>query len=1512
MKSLRPLAVLLLASGCSEVVLERDPPPPAVGIQSPTDGDTLFEGIPIGLVGVISDETYGRDMETLDVLWLVDNEHVCQDAVPDEGGIVNCTHVFPREGEVEVSLSATNPAGKNASQAILVNVLPNDPPNADILLPEASGSYYADYIVEFYGVATDPEDDPERLYVEWESNVDGVLPLDTTAASDGTVAGSLQLTPGAHYITLTVTDTIGRNAQDFVTIFVEPNNNAPTCSIDQPKSGTTWPYGQAIQFEATAYDPDIPLTMLTAEWSSDLDGPLGSSLVPSNGAVTFAESGLSPGTHTIALTVADEVGAACTDTVRLQVGDAPFVTLVAPTSGALFNEGEDVTFEAYVTDTDDNPQVLAFTWDSTIDGVFSTQGANSAGTARFTTRTLSPGTHTLKVEAVDPTGFKGSDGSTFTINGLPTAPTISVTPGTPTSADDLYVNVDKPSLDPEGGAVSYTYAWEMNGTATSYNTSVLPAAATTRGDIWKVEVTANDAYGAGGVGTDTVIIDNAPPVLTLVTLTPDPPNVNDTLTCTPASATDTDGDAITYRYAWYVNGSLVTGSSATKSSGFTTGDTVYCAVTPNDGRVDGSTMLSNAVSVSNTPPEVASASLSPASPTESSTLSCAAGVTTDPDGDTVTLSYDWVVDGVKLGLNQTTLTGTWFDKNQVVTCEVTPDDGAVTGSTVASNPVTIQNSAPAGTTLTLTPDPAYEASTLACVPGSSTDVDGDAVTWSYAWQVNGVTNAVTSSSMTGAWFSKGDLVNCSATPNDGTTNGATLTSGYVAIANTAPTLTSASIAPSSPTSLDTLSVSVAGWGDADGDAAQYIYQWKNGGTSIAGATGSTLTSDNFSRGDVVTVEVTPWDGTDSGAPVTSPGVTVQNSAPSVSGVVVNPTAPTILSTLTCSATTTTDVDLDTVTLTYNWVVAGSSLAYNSTTLTSSHFGTGDSVYCTITPSDGSASGTTVASNTVTIGNSSPSVTSVSLTPTSATELTTFTCSATGADADGDPVTLSYAWEVTGVNIGALGTTLTGTWFNKNDTVTCVVTASDGSSTSAATRSSTVTVSNSAPSASSVSISPSAPYSSNDLTATAAGWADVDGDRENYLWQWYLNGSAIPGATASTLSSTLHRRDDKVYVVATPNDGVASGPAVTSATVTIQNAAPTAPSIAISPTAPQPTDTLSCYVAVPSNDADGDTITYSYSWKENGVPSGIVSSSVSSSYTAHGEVWTCEVVASDGSLTSGTVSASVTVNDTLVPSPPVLNSVDRYRNDDYVSLSGSCEASCSLTLYFSDSGGSWSSSSTCSGSGTLSHTEYITRGVVTSVYATCTDGAGNTSSASNTVQTEACGTWDVYDTSSYAAGYGDVSSFPVDEWAALADNASTTVKVTGNLLASGDSDWYVIDSTDDVAADRSAGIDYYAFDIHMTTGGSTYSFEVYKGAVSAANEQCSTLATGYEDFEYYNYDRGDAADHGIPSDPRGCSSGSASYNDCTDYTTAWYIQVFRDSSSVSSCQHYVLEITNGVW
>ena len=70
--------------------------------------------------------------------------------------------------------------------------------------------------------------------------------------------------------------------------------------------------------------------------------------------------------------------------------------------------------------------------------------------------------------------------------------------------------------------------------------------------------------------------------------------------CSYSGYADDDGDADGSTYSWTVDGTELA-TTSTLSSGFVTGDTVVCTVTPYDGG-DAGTAISASVTIENTAP----------------------------------------------------------------------------------------------------------------------------------------------------------------------------------------------------------------------------------------------------------------------------------------------------------------------------------------------------------------------------------------------------------------------------------------------------------------------------------------------------------------------------------------------------------------------------------------------------------------------------------------------------------------------------------------------------------------------------------------------------------------------------------------------------------------------------------------------------------------------------------------------------------------------------------------------
>jgi hypothetical protein len=153
------------------------------------------------------------------------------------------------------------------------------------------------------------------------------------------------------------------------------------------------------------------------------------------------------------------------------------------------------------------------------------------------------------------------------------------------------------------------------------------------------------------------------------------------------------------------------------------------------------------------------------------------------------------VNGLASAPTASSINDTWWGAGDEIACIVTPTDGSDDGAAVTSNIVTIGNTAPSITGVSISPTAPLVSDTLTCSTTGSSDADGDAEQTTYAWSVNG-TAVGTGSTLSGA-FAVGDTVTCTATPFDGTDSGAPM-SVDVDVANALPVLATPAPPPPSP------------------------------------------------------------------------------------------------------------------------------------------------------------------------------------------------------------------------------------------------------------------------------------------------------------------------------------------------------------------------------------------------------------------------------------------------------------------------------------------------------------------------------------------------------------------------------------------------------------------------------------------------------------------------------------------------------------------------------------------
>jgi hypothetical protein len=607
---------------------------------APDDGTVLTLDEPVTLSGEATDPDVNSDR--LEVHWSSDRDGLLGSSTPGSDGVVSLiasglsdnAHILTMTVVDEVGASCT------AERGLVVTTRPE----VVIIKPLGADLYYSDHPVALEGSVSDAEDGPDALSAQWESDLDGILDVAPDVGFDGLNTGAARLVEGVHILTLTGTDGDGVSGTDSATIAVRGPNQAPTCRVTGPASGSGGDEGAVVSLTGEVGDADIGPEALTVVWSSNLAGPLGASTPSSDGLVSLGVGTLAAGTHVLSLTVTDEVGESCVDDTTFVVGRAPVVAIAAPADGATVNHGDTVTFVGSISDLDDSVSTLGVVWSSDRDGLLYEGSPDSSGLSIVTAGALTVGTHTITLSATDSLGLYSTDVVVLNVNGLPTAPVVEINPDPANTLDTLGVDIVVASVDPEGSPITYRYEWFLAGVIAGEAGTVAPEL-TAKGQAWQVRVTPTDGTGEGAPGTADRVIVNSVPVIHAAEIGPDP---------------------------------LVTNSIAT-------------------------TILT----------------------------------VTDPDGDELTHSHTWAVDGVPVGDASGFLDGLlYFDKHQLVSVRVIPSDDEATGEPIDATPVFVQNAPPTAPTIVIVPDETMGATDdLWCrVLDNGTDADGDEVLNAVAWE----------------------------------------------------------------------------------------------------------------------------------------------------------------------------------------------------------------------------------------------------------------------------------------------------------------------------------------------------------------------------------------------------------------------------------------------------------------------------------------------------------------------------------------------------------------------------------------------------------------------------------------------------------------------------------------------------------------------------------------------------------------------------------------------------------
>lgn len=234
---------------------------PTAILVGPADGTSYLVGETVTFVGTATDAEQAWD--GLQASLVSDADGTIWEGHPASDGTVDVSTDALSAGDHGVTLRVQDDDGNVATDDVNVVIVEDSRPEAVIIAPTATGTYWTDEAITFEGTVSDSETDTELLAVSWSTDLAGILATGNPDSS-GYTATSQLLTAGTHVVTLTVVDGDAQEASDSVPITViDP--------LDWDDDGDGWTEnGGDCDDDESAVHPDH--AELCDELDNDCDG----------------------------------------------------------------------------------------------------------------------------------------------------------------------------------------------------------------------------------------------------------------------------------------------------------------------------------------------------------------------------------------------------------------------------------------------------------------------------------------------------------------------------------------------------------------------------------------------------------------------------------------------------------------------------------------------------------------------------------------------------------------------------------------------------------------------------------------------------------------------------------------------------------------------------------------------------------------------------------------------------------------------------------------------------------------------------------------------------------------------------------------------------------------------------------------------------------------------------------------------------------------------------------------
>jgi len=634
-----------------------------------------------------------------------------------------------------------------------------------------------------------------------------------------------------------------------------------------------------------------------------------------------------------------------------------------------------------------------------------------------------------------PSGTAVAESAEVRVADSPPGPAeIALEPPLPTRAGSVKAVVRKPAQDADGDALTYRTEWLQDGLETGVKGDTFPGDRLRRGALLTARVYASDGELEGPpVSASSRVGDTAPGALA-VSLEPAVPTRAEAIRVrVEKPASDLDGDRLSYRHRWSVDGrprNLPLTTAELPAGLARKHQRVKVEVRAFDGELEGPPATAEAL-LRNTPPTAPRVDVLPARPRRGDALRAVLSAPSqDADGDPVTYRFTWRKNGAPLALqgDPREVPGSQVAKGDRFDVTVVPNDGEEDGPPVQAIAL-VGNTPPAPPRIAVEPAHPLGGQPLKVVVlEPSRDVDGDPIKLSYSWTREAKPTGKAAETLAPADFHKHERVRATVVPNDGDENGEAATF-EVRVEDAPPTAPVVGFEKDHPTVTEPLrAVIVKAATDPDGDPLRYRYRWLRNGEGVAvpdrnassrvepfWTSVAEVPTAELAKRQTWEVEVQAWDGEMYG-PSARASVVIANSPPPAPELAFAAERPRRVDGLEVVLKQPPDPDGDLVTYRYAWTRNGERYAAppEQGYVPRGVPRRGERWAVEVVASDGEAESRPVRLEAV-IADTAPGPVGIALcdgpVPVGTVPQARITAHAT--DADGDAVTYRYAWTVNG-------------------------------------------------------------------------------------------------------------------------------------------------------------------------------------------------------------------------------------------------------------------------------------------------------------------------------------------------------------------------------------------------------------------------------------------------------------------------------------------------------------------